>query len=229
MGFTRINGVGGVAASDTASGVLTGAAVNAGDLILAWVVWGDATHALTHSFGDNVTSSYVGGAHNTGVGAFSEANAAFFFKTASVATGTPTYTFTATGCGAIFFLVYVFRPTGTVTFDAELSTATSASSSSVDTGSLVTSGTDTLIMGGMGCENDATPVTAQAIGGTSATVGEANAFGGSFTVATWYLAKTGTNNATVTLNSAQGWLANAISFINTDGGGTQVLHSQGWM
>jgi hypothetical protein len=228
MSFTFVNGNGAGSGSDTASIVLTGATVNTGDLVAAYVLWNDATHALTYSFTDS-SSTYTAGGRNTGVGSYSGANGAFFYKTASVATGNPTYTFTATGCGTIFFLVYVWRPTGTVTFDLDIATATSVSSSSVDSGALVTTGSNELIIGGMSCLNDATPVTAQAIGGTSATTLEANgAYGGS-TLAFWYLEKTGTNNATATLNSAQAWIANAIGFINTDGGASQILHPASWM
>ncbi len=216
MGFTYKNFVAGVASSDTASATLTGTAVTAGDLIVSFVIWYDSTHALTHSFVDS-SSGHSGAVHNEGVGSFADVRAAFFYKVASVATGLPTYTFTATGCAQIFFGTYVFTPSGTVTFDAQIGSATSFSSSSVDSGALAAAGSNVLILGGVGALNDATPVTAQAIGGTSATINQQNGYVlGLFSLAMWYLEKTGTNSATATLNSSQAWLANAISFVNTD-------------
>ncbi len=217
MGFTVKNVTGAGAASDTCNVTLTGTPVAAGDLIVAYCGW--ITNVGTWSFGDNVTSSYTGAAENTG-GGWTNANGQFFYKLASVATGFPTYTFTATGSTAPLFIVYVFGPSGTVTYDTGIATASlgPAQSTSPDSGAFTTTGIDELCLGGMMCENDATPVTAQAIGGADATTNAGTIFGaGSATIASWYLATSGANiHATATLNAAEKWIANAISFTNTN-------------
>lgn len=222
MSFTLKNWTYISAASDTCSRAVSGTPVLAGDLIVAWCSWG--FDGLTRTFGDDVTTSYAGATANTG-GLWSQANGQFFYKEASVATGFPTYTFTATGSFVPGFIVYVFTPSGTATYDNSISSASlgGAGSTIPDSGSLITSGTDTLAFGAMMCENNAMLVTGNTIGGVSAT-SDAVAFADStFTRAMWYLATSGTVNAVAQLASSQKWLANAISFINTplsSGGGS---------
>ncbi len=223
MGFTFKNAVGALAASDTCSATLTGTSVTAGDLIVAWCGW--ATDVGAWSFGDNVTPSYFGAALNTG-GPWSAANGQFFYKIASVATGLPTYTFTATGSSFPGFIVNIFTPTGTVTYDNGLATAQSfPGSTSVSSGAFTAGAGDTLCIGGMMCENDGTPLTSRAIGGGSATTNAQEFFDGSLSHATWYLATSGSVSATATLNASQKWLANAISFTNLLGSGSTVVTS----
>ncbi len=227
MSFTFKNQTGNAASTDTTTATLTGTTVTAGDLIVAWCCW--INDGLTPTFADS-GGAFTAGSRNTG-GAWANANGQYFYKLASDVTGLQTYTFTATGSLGPSFGVYVFTPSSPCVYDNQIATASLgfAGSTSVDSGSLVTSGTDVLICAGLMAENDGSPVTAQAIGGSAATTNAGGFYGGTVTFQEWYLAKTGTNNATATLNASQKWIANAISFKIDAGGATQILHPASWM
>ncbi len=207
MGFSVINIAGGSTDSnfhDTVAVTATGA-VNAGDLIICWVVWGVDIGSGSVSDG---TSTFEVGSLNTG-GAFSTANGQFYYLLSSVATGSPTYTWTGVGAYSPQIILEVWRPSAAVLLDTQIATA-SGSSTSVDSGSIATTGTDELVLGGMYASN-VPALSNYAIGGIDASTNAAVS-NADHEYAAWYLATTGTVHATLTLDSSQTWLANAIAF-----------------
>lgn len=200
--------------ADTVNCTLVGTTVSSGDLVVVWAGW--AIDSLTASVSDG-TSSLTGKGVNPGTN-WSGAHGQFFYILSSVATGTPTYTLTVTGAYGPCIVVYVFTPTAAVTYDNDVATESSVTSTSVDSTSITVGGSDELIVGGAMIENGPT-VSAEAIGGTSATTNKINGYSGGFTQAGWYLEKTGSVAATATLSSSEHWLANEIGFKIAGGGG----------
>ncbi len=207
------NGVNG--SSNTTSCAISGTAVSAGDSVMCAAGW--AVDGLTASVSDG-TSNFTGGAVNPGTN-WSTAHLQVFYLSSSVATGTPTYTLTVTGAFGPHIACLVFTPTGALAFDTDIATASGgALSTSVDSGSITTTGSDELVIGALMAENSPT-VSAQAIGGTSATTNHIEFASGAFTIAAFYLAKTGTINATATLTTGQKYVANEAGFKIAAGGG----------
>lgn len=209
MGFTNTNGAVWASSADTVSVTLSGVNVLAGDLVTVLVGWGE--DGLTTDVTDGTTTFTPAGL-NTG-GPWLHANLQFFYLLSSVATGLPTYTFTATGCVFPMIFVWVWTPTATPIFDDQVYSAGVGfgGSASVDTGNLTTSGSDELVIAGALNENSSTPWSSYLIGG-GAPDAQFEFFSSTFTIGSWFKSITGTVNGTVTLNSAQKWIANAISF-----------------
>ena len=218
MGFTFKNFGVASAASDTCNVTLTGTSVSAGDLIVAWCGWAQTESGS--SFTDSGGSIFLGAGINTG-GPWTDVNGQFIYCLSSVATGLPTYTLTKTGTLFPMFYVFVYTPTATPVLDQQIYSAGlgGAGSTSPDSGSITTTGSDELVVGGLLAENDATPVTAYAIGGVGAGPQIASFQASAFTIGMWSGTTTGTVNATATLNLSEKWLSNAISFKISGGGG----------
>lgn len=186
---------------------ITGTPVAAGDLVVVWAGW--AVGGVTPAVSDG-TTSFTAGSLNTASN-WASAYGQYFYLTASVATGNLTYTLTATGSYGPDILVLVFTPSGAATFDADIATESGNASTAVDSHSITTTGSDELIVGGAMIENGPT-VSAQAIGGVSATTNSLSGYSGGFTHSGWFLAATGSVAATATLSSSQKWLSNEIGF-----------------
>ncbi len=203
--------------ADSVSCSITGTGVSSGDLVVAWLGWG--IDGLSPSISDTSSTFSPATANNSIT--WSQAHGQFFYVLSSVATGTPTYTATVTGAYEPEIIVWIFTPSAAATFDIDVATESLgfAGSTSPDSNVLITTGKNELVIGGLMTENNSTPVTDQAIGGSSATTNAVSAAYPSFTVASWYLATIGTIRATATLNSSQKWLINEIAFKADAGGG----------
>ncbi len=202
--------------TDSVSCSISGTSVSSGDLVVAWLGWG--TDGLSPSISDTSSTFTPATANNSTT--WSTTHGQFFYALSSVATGTPTYTATVTGAYEPEIIVWVFTPSSAVTFDIDVATESLGfgGSTSPDSNVLITTGSNELVIGGLMTENNSTPITAQAIGGSSATTNAFSAAYPSFTMASWYLGTVGTIRATATLNSSQKWLINEIAF-KADGGG----------
>ncbi len=212
MGFTVKNIAGGATNgfADSVSATLVGTPVSTGDLVVAWCGW--ALDGLSWTVSDS-TSTFEQGLSNS-QSSWSPAHGQFLFLPFSVASGFQTYTFDIPGAFGPQIIVYIFGTTGAVVVDTQVADQGlgGAGSTSPDSGALPTlTGTDTLILGGMMAENS--PIySAQTIGGGAAT-GEGYLNAGAFAHEAFYQTGiTGTPSAAATLNTAQKWLANAISF-----------------
>lgn len=193
------------AVQSTVACSISGANVSSGDLIVAFVGW--ETDALTATLSDGTTS--FTGKTVVDCGA-QHCHIQPFYLLASMATGTPTYTATITGASVPAIAVFVFTPSAAVTFDTEAAGGTN-NSTSIDSGSLTTTGSDELVVAGSFMQNGPT-TSAWQIGGSSAATNEQTAFAGAYTIDNWYLAAMGTVNGTETLSGSNWWVAAELSF-----------------
>ncbi len=224
MSFTFKGYSFGSGATNSADGTgnYTGTAVSAGDLVVAWCLYEGA--GLTATLSDTASGWNVQAENTSG---WTNGRGRFIYTTNSLATGSPNYILTVTGATGPMFILFVFTPSSTPTFDNEIhSNGSIGGSTSVDSTAFTAVSGDTLVVGGGGAQTDGTPVTAFAIGGSSATTNaQAAFFQGDFTIAEWYLATSGSVAATATLNTSLPWLANAISFNIAAGAPSTIITS----
>jgi|GEM_PF-1015829 len=175
----------------------------AGNLIVVWVKWEEASVSGSASITDGTSSFTMGTAAHFGT---SQPSGQFGYLL-SANGGNRTYT-VIFPTGALFprLRIAEFSYTGTISFDAQ--NTGNGSSASPASGNITTTGTDELVLGGYGEYSTgalSNPLlNGQAAGGT---------VGIEFTKM-WYktFSSTFTGNASAALSSAGGWVINIIAF-----------------
>jgi hypothetical protein len=207
LAFGRSAGAFSDSGSTTLSVQLTG--VQAGSLVVAYVKWEGASVPVTVSDG---TSSFTADTQNSGAGG--ELHGRFYYLLSSAASGTVTYTATWSQARPYQrLIVYEYTQSGgVVTFDA--SNRATATTGSLNTGAITTTGTDEVVFGAYG-EYDARTTASEQINGVAAdqvlrTPGYASMWSKRFTAPF-------TGAATATGNSSE-WIGNIIAFKRTGGG-----------
>jgi hypothetical protein len=183
---------------------LTG--VNAGSLLVAYVKW-EGTSASTVNVSDG-TSTFTGDTLNNGAG--NDLNGRFYYLLSSGASGTVTYTATwSAGRPFRKLIVYEYSYSGgTVSFDG--SNRATASSGTLNSGNITTTGTEEIVFGSYG-EYDANNTTTERINGVAADQVVRASY-----AAMWSKGFTApfTGAATASGNSAT-WIGNVIAFKRT--------------
>jgi hypothetical protein len=182
--------------------------VKAGSLLVAYVKWG-GTAASIATLSDG-TSTFTADALNSA--ANGDLHGRFYYLPASSASGAVTYTATwspARPYRKLMIYEYSFSG-GTVSFDA--SNRATATSGTLTTGNITTTGTDEVVFGAYG-EYDAANTTTERINGVAADqvvrASYASMWSKSFTTPF-------TGAATATGNSST-WVGNVIAFKRTGG------------
>lgn len=178
--------------------------VVAGNLIVLWCKWeeGDTTLSISDGTSSLDTTTHI----NNG----STVHGCWAYILSTVANGTVTYTFTF-GANSHFKRAHVaqFSYSGTIEYDG--STGASGTGTAVDSGTIATTGSEEICLGGYGESNNTTRAS-HAIDGTAAD--GVFSGGGSLTDA-WYRRLTATDadvEATVTLGTSMAWIGGVIGF-----------------
>ncbi len=166
---------------------------------------------FTNTASDSGGSSYT----QKTAQSFGSINVRGAYTLSQVGSGSITYTATWSGSTGGAIVVVDLTATGTISFDVEggtFSTGTAA-----DSGAFTTTGTDEVVLAGMGNEN--TPaVSALQINSVNADASDATT-----NLTVWWkaFAATLTNTtATATLTPSDKWIMPVLSFKSTGGGGT---------
>jgi len=180
--------------------------VKAGSLLVAYVKW-EGTSASTVNVSDG-TSTFTGDTLNNGAG--NDLNGRFYYLLSSGASGTVTYTATwSAGRPFRKLIVYEYSYSGgTVSFDG--SNRATASSGTLNSGNITTTGTEEIVFGSYG-EYDANNTTTERINGVAADQVVRASY-----AAMWSKGFTApfTGAATASGNSAT-WIGNVIAFKRT--------------
>jgi hypothetical protein len=204
--FARNGGAFSDASGTTLSLQLTN--VKAGSLIVAYVKW-EGTSASTVSLSDG-TSTFTADTINTA--ANNDLSGRFFYLPSSAASGTVTYTATwSAGRPFRKLMVYEYSYSGgTVTFDG--SNRATATSGTLNSGNITTTGADEIVFGAYG-EYNSNNTTTERIGGVAADqvlrANYASMWSKTFTAPF-------TGAATASGNSSR-WIGNVIAFKRTAG------------
>jgi hypothetical protein len=182
--------------------------VKAGSLLVAYVKW-EGTSASTVTVSDG-TSTFTADTLNTA--ANNDLRGRFFYLLSSSASGSVTYTATWS-TSKEFRKLLVFEYSyggGTVSFDG--SNRATATSGTLNSGNITTTGTDEIVFGAYG-EYDANNTTAERINGVLADQVVRSSF-----ASMWSKSFTApfTGAATATGNSST-WIGNVIAFKRTAG------------
>jgi hypothetical protein len=209
--------------SDTSMAV-TLAGVGAGNLIVLWAKYEtDVNNDATVSASDG-TSSFVARAvnhHNT----LNDLHGVFLYLLVGNS-GSRTYTVTWSEAVAFKWLhVREFSYTGTLSFDVDNVTAEGASGTNPASGTITTTGTDEVAIGGVS-HYQATTFTSPLIGGSAAAslIGSGTSTGSFHRI----LTATMTNGAAAaTTDTGLEWVSSIISFMTGAGGGTTLTPGVG--
>jgi YVTN family beta-propeller protein len=185
----------------TLSAQMTG--VKAGSLIVAFVKW-EGSPASTVTLSDG-TSTFTADTINTA--ANNDLNGRFYYLLSSSASGTVTYTATwsvARPYRKLMLFEYSYTG-GTVAFDA--SNRATATSGTLSSGNITTTGTDEVVFGGYG-EYDAAITTTERVNGVAADQVVRASYGSMWSKT---FTSTFTGAATASGNSST-WVGNAIAF-----------------
>jgi hypothetical protein len=213
MAFTFVNANGASDDAGDTSAAVTITGVQAGDSVAVWLKWEGGSTTTTMSDG---TSSLTGAtARNHANGGLS---GRWFYLLSSVATGSVTYTCTW-GASRDFkrLIGFVFRPTGTVTFNTGTDASSSGASTAVTSGNYSTTGSGSwAVLGGFGEFNVVTLSTNLINGGAADGVTNAGV------CEAWYkiLSATFTGGASsATQSTSDDWVCGALALNDDEGGG----------
>ena len=192
------------------------------NVIVAFVTWGN-TGGITITSVSDGTNNLTAVTANT---SDTQVGSQFFYTIGSTPTGNVTYTATASSSTGMVICVMAFNPSGTASLDQTRQDQSAAASASSVTGNITTTGTDELVIGGVGTQNSRT-FSAQQINAINAAA-NVGAAGGGGAGNEYYLTfgTTFTGQGTATISSADRWSSSIISFNNAGGGASVPLLGQ---
>jgi len=222
MSFTLRNNNenGGAGLGATIAVTLTGANVQAGDLVVIGVGCATTAPDVLSSISDGTATYHLLG--DNASGATDHLQMAYLLGSETKATGLPTYQANFSGAGASQreIHVWVFTPSATESLDTERHDGNNASSAAIDTGAITTTGTDELCIT-VGYFDAAQAPSSMQINSVAATGSMAP--GGN--QASWYTqpSATFTGNGTATITGTR-WMACIAAFkIGTSGPGSPPM------
>ena len=223
MEFTFIASAGN---NDDSSGTTLGttATLNlaTGDVVVAWHKWegADTTVSCAKDTGSPANTHTLGTKINHGNG---DLSGQFTYLLSATADTTATFRQTLSASRPYRRLIVLqFRPDAGETVSLDVQNTGSGTSLTPTSGSITTTGTDEIVIGGYG-EYSANSTSSETIGGTAATEPAASPQGYS---SAWYRILTGTmtgGTASGSIGSTQDWVCNIIAIKSVSaGGGTAV-------
>ena len=220
MAFTFIASAGN---NDDSSGTLlsTTATLNlsAGDVVVVWHKWegADTTVSCAKDAGSPANTNSLGSKINHSNG---DLNGQFTYLLSASADGSAVFRQTLSASRPYRrILALQFRPDASETVSLDVQNTGQGSDLAPTSGSITTTGTDEIVIGGYG-EYSANTTTSEAIGGTAATEPAASPQGFS---SVWYRILSSTmssGTATASIGSTAGWICNIIAIKSVAAGAT---------